>query len=256
MEKIICITGASSGIGFATAKKFYVEGWKVIALARRSDRLQQLRSQLNKDEFNFRLLSVDIRNFKEVQQAFNSLTDDWKNIDVLVNNAGLALGLDSIENGNVEDWDTMIDTNIKGVLYVSKIIIPEMIRRQNGHIINIGSIAGLEVYPRGNVYCATKHAVRALSKAMRIDLLQYGIKVTEVSPAATETEFSIVRFKGDLEKAKNVYVGYTPLSPDDIADVIFFCATRPQHVNINEVLVMPTQQASATIFNKTSINAK
>lgn len=248
MEKIIFVTGASSGIGLSTVHLFFAEGWKVIALARRAERLQELERQFGQQRL--KTIVADVRDYRQIQQSISELPDEWKNIDVLVNNAGLALGLNTIDNGMVEDWDVMIDTNIKGVLYVSKCVIPLMKLRRKGHIINIGSIAGREVYPKGNVYCATKHAVRALSQSMRIDLLPYGIKVTEISPAATETEFSIVRFKGDRDKAKQVYEGYTPLTPDDIAEIVYFCATRPSHVNINEILVMPTQQATATIFNK------
>ncbi len=251
MKKIVLITGASSGIGLSCAHAFAADGYSLILTARRIDLLKKTAFEIEK-KFNVQCLALemDVRNQAVVNKAISSLTDEWKNISVLVNNAGLALGLRTIDEGDPHDWNTMIDTNVKGLLNVSAAVIPMMKERKHGHIINIGSIAGREVYPKGNVYCATKHAVDALSKAMRIDLVSHGIRVTQVSPGAVETEFSIVRYKGDSEKARSVYNGYTPLTPDDVAEVIVFCAGRPPHVNINDVLVMPNDQASSGIFNK------
>lgn len=251
MNKIAFISGATSGIGLSCVYKFASNGYRVILCGRRSDRLSQNVAKLvEKYGDNFYAISLDVRNRKDVEKAIQSLPDEWKNIDVLVNNAGLALGLAPIQDGNVEHWEQMIDTNIKGLLYLSKAIIPNMIERRSGHIINVGSIAGREAYPNGNVYCATKAAVDSLTKNMRIDLLKYGIKVSQVAPGAADTEFSLVRFEGDKDRADNVYKGYTPLSGDDIADVIYYLASLPPHVNINDVLVMCTAQASASIFNK------
>jgi 3-hydroxy acid dehydrogenase / malonic semialdehyde reductase len=251
MKNVVVITGASSGIGRSCALVFAQAGYNLILTARR---IGLLRSQVSDiiDQYGVSCLplELDVRNKNQVNAVLGNLPAEWKDISVLINNAGLALGLNTIEDGDSEDWDTMIDTNVKGLLYVSQAIMSLMVARKSGHIINIGSIAGREVYPRGNVYCATKHAVDALTKAMRIDLLQYGIKVTQVSPGAVETEFSVVRFKGNAEKAKSVYDGYVPLNPQDVAEVVLFCASRPAHVNINDVLVMPTAQACAGIFNK------
>src|SRR5574343_644459 len=251
--KTILITGASSGIGEACAHIFAKNKCRVIITARRADKLSAVKSLLEK-EYQAEVLSLvfDVRNRSEVENAIQSIPENWKNIDVLINNAGLSLGLDPLQNGNVDDWETMIDTNVKGLLYVSKVVSNMMINNGYGHIINIGSIAGKESYLNGNVYCSTKAAVDSLTKSMRIDLLPHGIKVTGIHPGAVETEFSIVRFKGDVERANNVYKGFEPLHPEDIADVIYFSATRPAHVNINDMLVMPTAQANATTFNKTT----
>jgi len=252
MTKIALITGATSGIGEACAKIFAREHYDLILTGRRLDRLEKLAGKLN-SEFNVQVAvsSFDVRNRESVVLSLNNLPEKWKKVTVLVNNAGLSLGLDPIHQGNFDDWDTMIDTNVKGLLYVSKIVSGWMVDNKGGHIINIGSIAGKEVYPNGNVYCATKHAVDALTKGMRIDLLPYGIKVTAIHPGAVETEFSEVRFKGDKERAKKVYDGFKPLVAADIAETVWFAASLPAHVNINDMLVMPTAQASAsTIFRK------
>lgn len=250
--KTILITGASSGIGEACAHVFAKNKCRVILTARRGEKLKQVKQTLEK-EYQVEVLDLvfDVRNRSEVENALNALPENWKNIDVLINNAGLSLGLDPIQNGDVDDWETMIDTNVKGLLFVSKVISNIMIKNGQGHIINIGSIAGKESYLNGNVYCSTKAAVDSLTKSMRIDLLSHGIRVTGIHPGAVETEFSIVRFKGDVERANNVYKGFEPLHPEDIADVVYFSATRPAHVNINDMLVMPTAQANATTFNKT-----
>ncbi len=250
--KTILITGASSGIGEACAHVFAKNKCRVILTARRGEKLKQVKQTLEK-EYQVEVLDLvfDVRNRSEVENTLNALPENWKNIDVLINNAGLSLGLDPIQNGDVDDWETMIDTNVKGLLFVSKVISNIMIKNGQGHIINIGSIAGKESYLNGNVYCSTKAAVDSLTKSMRIDLLSHGIRVTGIHPGAVETEFSIVRFKGDVERANNVYKGFEPLHPEDIADVVYFSATRPAHVNINDMLVMPTAQANATTFNKT-----
>ena len=241
------ITGATSGIGEATAHVFASKGWNVIATGRRKDRLQVLDAELQRlYQANVYPLKFDVRLNHEVMTAIDSLPDEWKNIDVLVNNAGLAAGLNSFHEGVLDDWERMIDTNLKGLLYVSRKLAPGMVERKHGHIINIGSIAGKEVYANGNVYCATKHAVDALNKGMRIDLLPYNIKVTAIHPGMVETEFSIVRFKGYLERAKNAYKGFQPLLAEDIAETIYWVATRPAHVNINDLVIMPTVQANAT----------
>ncbi len=246
MGKIALVTGASAGIGRATAKMLARNGYNVIITGRRAERLEQLKNEIT-SEYGVEVIPLvfDIRSREQTEKAWNSLPSGWQQVDVLVNNAGLAAGLDYIHEGNIEDWETMIDTNIKGLLYISRLVMPVMKERKSGHIINLSSIAGKEVYERGNVYCATKHAVEALTKAMRIDLLPYNIKVSSVSPGMVETEFSIVRFKGDEQKAKNVYKGLQPLTAEDIADVIEFIITRPPHVNINDVLVMPTAQANS-----------
>jgi NADP-dependent 3-hydroxy acid dehydrogenase YdfG len=251
MPKTVLITGATAGIGKATAYKFAADNYRLILTGRRSGLLQEIVQDI-KTKYVCEIfpLTFDIRLKEDVVKSLDSLPSDWKNIDILVNNAGLAVGLDPVHSASTDDWDTMIDTNIKGLLYVSRVIIPWMIERGKGHIFNIGSIAGKEVYPKGNVYSATKHAVDALTKGMRIDLLQYGIKVTQISPGAVETEFSIVRFKGDLERAKQVYKGYEPLQGEDVAEIIHFISHLPERVNVNDILVMPQAQASATIFNK------
>lgn len=249
MKKTVLITGATSGIGRATARLLAQNGYRLIICGRREDRLTELQ-----DEFaeltDVTTLNFDVRTKKAVAKAIASLPADFINIDVLINNAGNAHGLDPIENGDVEDWDSMIDINIKGLLYVSKEVIPGMVERRSGHIINIGSIAGKEVYTNGNVYCATKHAVDAINQGMRMDLNQYGIRVGAINPGMVDTEFSEVRFKGDRERAENVYKGLEPLHAEDIADIIHFVISRPYHVNIADLLVLPTAQASATIVTK------
>lgn len=245
MSKTVLITGASSGIGEATARKFAKENYNLVITGRRSARLDMLAGELTKEhEVKVLTLCFDIRKRSEVEKAIGSLTGEWRTIDVLVNNAGLAAGLDPVQQGSFEDWEQMIDTNIKGLLYVTRLVAPLMIEWGNGHIINIGSIAGKEVYAKGNVYCATKFSVDALTKAMRIDMLQHGIRVSQVCPGAVETEFSEVRFKGDKQSAANVYKGYKPLTPDDIAETIWWIAARPPHVNINDIVIMPASQAS------------
>ncbi len=240
------VTGATAGIGKATAIKLASLGFDLIITGRREERLKELRDKLIEDyKIEVLTLKFDIRKKDEVENAWNSLPKEWQEIDLLVNNAGLAAGFDYFHEASVEDWDTMIDTNIKGLLYISRLVTPVMVERKKGQIINISSIAGKEVYQRGNVYCATKHAVEAITKAMRADLLPYNIKVSSVSPGMVETEFSMVRFKGDKQKADNVYKGLEPLTAEDIADIIEFIVTRPPHVNINDILVMPTAQANS-----------
>jgi len=251
MNRIVVITGASSGIGEATAKKFAKDGDNLILLARRKDRLELIKREiLEKNDINVLVEKLDVRNRNEVFNFFNNLQEEWKNIDILVNNAGLALGLSPIHEGDIDDWEIMVQTNIMGLLYVSRAIMPGMVERKKGHIINLGSIAGREVYANGNVYCATKHAVHAISEAMRIDLLPYNIKVSNVAPGAVNTEFSTVRFKGDKHRAEQVYVGFNPLYAEDVADAILYVSNLPDNVNVNDILVMSTQQANATIFNK------
>ncbi len=255
--RTVLITGASSGIGAACAKILAQEGnYRLLLCARRLDRLKELEKSILTTCPNCAIYTfiLDVRNEKEVSASLSQLPEDWKNIDVLINNAGLSQGLNSIADGDIGDWDRMIDTNVKGLLYVTKATIPLLKKSQSPHIINIGSIAGKEVYPNGNVYCATKHAVDALNKAMRIDLLPFGIKVTSVNPGMVETEFSEVRFKGDKEKAKGVYKGLTPLNGEDIAEIVSFVLSRPPHVNINDLLVMPTAQANVTIVQRDNIN--
>ena len=251
--KTVFITGASSGIGYACAEVFAKQKFNLLLASRRVDRLHEIATDLqNKYGVQIHTIGLDVRDKMLVQKVWEELPDNWKNIDVLINNAGLSRGLDPIEQGDTEDWDSMIDTNVKGLLYVTRLVAPLMKEKKQGHIINIGSIAGKEVYPNGNVYCATKHAVDALTKAMRIDLLPYNIKVTSVDPGAVETEFSIVRFKGDSERAKKVYEGFIPLTAEDVAEAIWFAASRPAHVNVNDLLLMPTAQASGTLFHKQS----
>ena len=251
MEKVALVTGATSGIGEATALMFASNGYNLIITGRRSDRLKTLKNKLEEDLVKVLDLCFDVRDESQVKDIIGKLPQEWKSIDVLVNNAGLAAGFDSIDSGNSEDWNRMIDTNIKGLLYVTKEVVGIMKENNTeGHIINIGSIAGKEVYPHGNVYCATKHAVDALTKGMRLDLLKYGIKVTQICPGAVETEFSLVRFHDDAERAKSVYKGYEPLVAMDIADCIWFAVSRPKHVNINDMVVMPVAQASSSVFLK------
>ena len=241
------ITGASSGIGKSTAEIFAKNGYDLVITGRRLERLNEIKKELESGYgVRVQALKFDIRNIKEVELAIGSLSPEQKQIDVLVNNAGLAAGLSSIQDGDLSHWERMIDTNIKGLLYVTRLIAPLMISNGKGHIINIGSVAGKEVYANGNVYCATKHAVDALNKGMRIDLLAHNIKVTGIHPGMVETEFSVVRFDGDAERAKKVYAGMQPLLPEDIAETIYWVASRPAHVNINDIIIMPTVQASAT----------
>ena len=251
MEKIILITGATSGFGKAIAEKFASGGWNCIITGRRKDKLNALAVELEAT-FPVKILPLvfDVQDRKAVFETLGDLPENWKGISVLVNNAGLALGRDSFENASLDDWDTMIDTNVKGLMYVSKAIVPYMIEQNQGHIINIGSIAGKEVYQYGNGYCASKHAVDAISKGMRIDLLQHHIKITAIHPGAAETEFSLVRFKGDHSKASAVYSGFVPLYAKDIADIAFYAASLPPSVCINELTVMPTAQANAYLFHK------
>lgn len=249
MKKTVLITGATSGIGRATARLLAQNGYRLIICGRREDRLTELQDEFS-ELTDVHTLNFDVRTKKAVAKAIASLPADFINIDVLINNAGNAHGLDPIENGDVDDWDSMIDINVKGLLYVSKEIIPGMVERRSGHIINIGSIAGKEVYTNGNVYCATKHAVDAINQGMRMDLNQYGIRVGAINPGMVDTEFSEVRFKGDRERAEDVYKGLEPLHAEDIADVIHFVISRPYHVNIADLLILPTAQASATIVNK------
>jgi len=248
-NKTILITGATSGIGMATAKLVAKNGLKTIICGRREGRLKELSQELS-NYTEVHTLNFDIRNRKEVFAAIESLPCDFSNIDILINNAGNAHGMDTIFEGNPDDWDAMFDINVKGLLYVTKAILPNMLDRKSGHIINIGSTAGKEVYPKGNVYCASKHAVDALNQGMRIDLNGKGIKVGAINPGLVETEFSEVRFKGDVERAEKVYQGFTPLKPEDIADIIWFAVTRPPHVNIADLTVMCLDQASSTIVNK------
>lgn len=252
MRKITLITGATSGIGNATAKRLAKEGFNVIITGRRKDKLEELKKEILNASSDAKVLalSFDVRVYSDVEANLRNLPDEWQNIDVLVNNAGLAVGMNPIHEGFVDDWERMIDTNIKGLLYVTRVVSPGMAERKSGHIINIGSIAGREVYPNGNVYCATKHAVDALSKGIRMDLIHYGIKVTQICPGFAETEFSIVRFKGDKDRADKVYDGFVPLSAEDIADTIYYAVSAPDHVDVQDVLVMPKAQASATIFHK------
>lgn len=251
MAKIVLITGATSGIGEACAHLFARQHYNLILTGRRANRLQNLAQQLNTQyDAQVAVSAFDVRDSAQVTSNLEGLPAEWKKVDVLVNNAGLSQGLDPIQNGSFNDWDTMIDTNIKGLLYVSKIVSGWMVDNKFGHIVNIGSIAGKEVYANGNVYCATKFAVDALNKAMRVDLLPHGIKVTGVHPGAVETEFSEVRFKGDKERAKKVYDGFQPLIAADVAETVWFAVSRPAHVNINELVVMPAAQASAAIIDR------
>jgi NADP-dependent 3-hydroxy acid dehydrogenase YdfG len=244
---IAFITGATSGIGKSTAIEFAKHGYDLIITGRRQERLTEFKSELEK-QFKVKVLDLcfDVREESQVNNAIDKLSPEFKHIDVLVNNAGLAAGLSSIQDGSISHWERMIDTNIKGLLYVTKRISALMIANKKGHIINLGSIAGKEVYANGNVYCATKHAVDALNKGMRIDLLPHGIKVSAVNPGMVDTEFSIVRFDGDVERAKKVYENIVPLKPEDIAETIYWMASRPAHVNINDVIIMPTIQANST----------
>lgn len=247
---IAFVSGATAGIGKETAFMLAKKGYDLILTGRRADRLKEIKEKIETDfSVKVQILNFDIRELSEVKSNFASLSADWQQIDLLINNAGLAAGLDFIHEGDTDNWDKMIDTNVKGLLYLSRRIMPIMIKRQQGHIVNVSSIAGKETYQKGNVYCATKHAVEAITKAMRMELLPHNIRVSSVSPGAVETEFSIVRL-GDAEKAKNVYNGFEPLVAKDIADTIEFIISRPPHININDVLIMPTAQANSYTWNK------
>ncbi|HAH22887.1 MAG TPA: NAD(P)-dependent oxidoreductase [Prolixibacteraceae bacterium] len=250
-QKIALITGATAGIGRETAFLLAQNNYNLILTGRRKERLELVKMQLESNyNCKVQLLNFDIKKRKEVETALLSLPEEWKAIDVLINNAGLAAGLGPVNSADMDDWENMIDTNVKGLLYTTRIISPWMVERQSGHIINLSSIAGKEAYPNGSVYCGTKHAVAAITKAMRIELMPSGIKVTAIAPGAVETEFSLVRFRGDQEKAAQVYKGFTPLQAKDIAETILFVITRPAHVNIDDLLIMPINQASARDFNR------
>jgi len=247
--KTILITGATSGIGLATAKKFANKKNQLILCGRRQHKLDEISNEISKIT-NVLTLRFDVSDKEEVNKVLENIPKEFSSIDILINNAGNAHGLDTIQEGSLDDWDNMIDSNVKGLLYVSRVIIPKMIENQNGHIINIGSLAGREVYEKGNIYCATKHAVNAISKAMRIDLNKTGIKVSEINPGLVETDFSNVRFKGDSDRAEKVYQGYKALQADDIADILEFVINRPSHVNIADILVLPQAQATSSIIDK------
>jgi 3-hydroxy acid dehydrogenase / malonic semialdehyde reductase len=251
-NKIVFITGATAGFGKAIAYQFASHGFDLVITGRRTERLREIEKDLVSQYEGIKVLSLafDVKDETAVTESIQNLPHDWKQIDILVNNAGLASGLSTIQEGNTADWNLMIDTNIKGLLYVSRQIMPLMIANKKGHIINISSIAGKEAYSKGNIYCATKFAVDALTKSMRIDLLEHGIKVTSVDPGAAETEFSIVRFKGDAERAKKAYQGYEPLKAEDIAEIVYFAATRPAHVVLNDIVVTPLAQANTYYFHK------
>lgn len=249
MSKTALITGATSGIGKATAELLAKNNYKIILCGRRKDRLEALQNELS-EYTEIHILPFDVSDKKAVTESIASLPPTFSNIDILINNAGNAHGLDPIQDGDIDDWDAMIDINIKGLLYVSKAVIPIMINNKSGHIINIGSTAAKQVYPNGNVYCATKHAVDAINKGMKMDLNPYGIRVGAIHPGLVETEFSEVRFKGNTEKAANVYKGFTPLKAEDIADIIHFVISRPYHVNISDLVVMCTAQGSATMIQR------
>jgi NADP-dependent 3-hydroxy acid dehydrogenase YdfG len=249
MNKIVLITGATSGFGEACARQFAAGGYRLIITGRRKERLEALTRELQAHTEVFPLV-FDVQDKEAVFAAINSLPDTWTAIDILINNAGLALGRDHFQDASLDDWETMLDTNVKGLLYVSRAVVPLMIARQRGHIINLGSIAGKEVYEKGNVYCASKFAVDAISKAQRIDLLQHRIKVTAIHPGAADTEFSRVRFKGDMTQAAKIYEGYTPLRAEDVADAIYYCASTPGHVCINEVNITCLAQANSFYYNR------
>ena len=251
MKKIVLITGATSGFGKALAEKFSANGYDIIITGRRKDRLEKIKQELEK-KFSVKILSLafDVQDRKAVFETIQSIPNEWKAIDILVNNAGLALGRDFFNDSDINDWEIMIDTNVKGLLYVSKAVLPFMIARKKGHIINLGSVAAKEVYEKGNVYCASKQAVDAISKSMRIDLLQHKIKVTAIHPGAAETEFSLVRFKENEEQAKKIYEGYVPLSAEDVADAIYYCATVPPHVCINDLVITCLAQANSYYLYK------
>ncbi len=251
MNRIALITGATSGIGEATAELLAKNNFDLILTGRRKERLKELQARIQKDSnCEVTILAFDVRDKAATESAFSSLPDKWKSIDVLINNAGLAVGMETIDEGVVDDWERMIDTNIKGLLYITRLVSPLMVQRKSGHIVNLSSIAGKEAYAMGNVYCATKHAVQGLTQGMRIDLVKHGIKVSSIAPGAVETEFSMVRFKGDKIKADGVYKGFVPLYANDIAETILFMVTRPAHVNIDDVLIMPTSQAFSRVIHK------
>ena len=252
MSNLVFITGATSGFGKACALKFAAHGYDLILNGRRKDRLEALQTSLQ-NKFNIAVCTMpfDVQAKEEVFSAVNTISGEWQNIDVLINNAGLALGRDYFEEADMDDWNTMLDTNVKGLVYTTRAVLPFMIKRKQGHIINMGSVAGKEVYEKGNMYCASKFAVDALSQSMRVDLLRHNIKVTAIHPGAAETEFGIVRFKGDEKTAKSVYDGLTPLSAEDIADVVYYCTTLPPHVCINDLVITCTQQAGTYYFNRT-----
>jgi NADP-dependent 3-hydroxy acid dehydrogenase YdfG len=255
MNKIALVTGATAGIGEATAMLLAKNNFNLIVTGRRKEKLELLQKRIeNESNSKIHLLNFDICSQAETENALNKLPGPWKNIEILINNAGLAVGLNTIADGVVDDWERMIDTNIKGLLYVTRIVSSWMVKKGKGHIINISSIAGKETYPMGNVYCASKHAVQSITKGLRLDLLKHGIKVSSVCPGAVNTEFSLVRFKGDEMKAKQVYKDFTPLYAEDIAETILFVVTRPKHVNIDDILVMPTDQAYSRDFNKKEID--
>ncbi len=251
-DKVVCITGASAGIGLACAREFAKHGSRLLLSARRLDRVTHLAADLQTDYSTVsHVFSLDVMNSADVEEAFAALPLHWKAIDILVNNAGLSRGLDKLQDGKLQDWEEMIDTNIKGLLYVTRQVLPGMIARGSGHVLNLGSIAGHQVYPGGNVYCATKFAVNALSHAMRMDLLGTGVRVCSIEPGLVQTEFSQVRFRGDLEKAAATYRNTRPLTPEDVAEVVVFAALRPPHVDISEVIIMPTDQASVHHVHRT-----
>jgi len=252
-DKTVFITGASAGIGKECATLFAETGANLLLAARRIDRLIRFTYEL-REKYNIKVkeLKLDVRNYQEVTDTLSSLDEKWKQIDILLNNAGLARGFDKIYEGKIEDWEEMIDTNIKGLLFVTRQVLPQMVERKSGHVINIGSIAGHETYPSGNVYAATKFAVDALSKSIRMDVLDKGIKVSSIDPGLVETEFSLVRFSGDKNRAKSVYKGLTPLTAMDIAETVLFCATRPHNVNINEIIITPLAQASTVHYHRKS----
>lgn len=253
MKKIVLITGATSGIGKACAEKFAAAKNDIIITGRRNERLTALKKSLE-NEYGIAVLSLcfDVQDRQAVTAAFSNLPEQWKKIDILINNAGLALGRDHFEDADLNDWETMLNTNVHGLLYVSKAVVPFMIEQKKGHIINMGSVAGKEVYEKGNVYCGSKFAVDAITKAMRIDLLKNNIKVTGIHPGAVETEFSLVRFKGEAATAKSAYTGLTPLTADDIAETVFYCTSLPPHVCINDMVITCTQQAGTYYFHKTN----
>jgi serine 3-dehydrogenase len=249
--KTVLITGASAGIGAACARAFAREGGRLVLAARRTDRLQALAEELRAEHgTECHLIALDVRDARAVAETLGGLPAEWAEVDVLVNNAGLGRGLEKVQEGTTEDWDVMIDTNVKGLLYATRALTPGMVARGRGHVVNIGSVAGHEVYPGGAVYCATKHAVDAITRGLRMDLLGTGVRVSTVDPGMVETEFSVVRFKGDEERARRVYANMNPLTPDDIADAVLWCATRPPHVNIDEIILKPTDQASATLVHR------
>jgi len=250
-QKIALITGATAGIGYETALLLAQNNYNLILTGRRKERLESIKNEIESSSgCKILTLNFDIRIKAETEAALNSIPEEWRAIDLLVNNAGLAAGLAPVNSADVDDWEAMIDTNVKGLLYTTRIVSPWMVERHCGHIINITSIAGKEVYPNGSVYCGTKHAVSAISKSMRIELMPFGIKVTTIAPGAVDTEFSLVRFRGDQERANQVYKGFTPLSGKDIAETILFVLARPAHVNIDDLLIMPMDQASARDFNR------